>query len=37
MLHRDFLEKATDNFARYARAEGFDDQQKLMKSLLAAR
>jgi hypothetical protein len=40
MLHRKFIEEASGRFARYAKAEGFDDsdgQEKLMKSLLAAR
>jgi hypothetical protein len=40
MLHRIFIEEASGQFVRYAKAEGFDDsddQEKLMESLLAAR
>ncbi len=38
MLHREFIQNATDKFVRYAKAEGFEnDQPRLFNSLLKAR
>jgi len=39
MLHREFLHEATNRFARYAKAEGFEPNQhyQLIESMLAAR